>query len=252
MSELINFRDFGGYKTRDGRRVKKDTFYRGGSYRDLTPEDREYIQSLNIQHLFDYREEHELESDEMRSTFAKNVHNSSASAHLNNLHQGSDGEERKEDEVLVLSSENMKDFYRVLPFGNPGYKEMFDVLVQDENATPFLHNCTAGKDRTGVASALILIALGVHSKIAISDYMKSMNAYEQVYKNELRRNVGKVKEEGELIYRVPGLVVMPEYIETALDAILEKYGTYEKYFEEEYGMTQEILDTLRDRYTESV
>lgn len=248
MSELINFRDFGGYKTRDGRKVKKDIFYRCGSYRDLTEEDRDFLRSLNINHLFDYREAHELESDEMRQTFAKNVHNSSASAHLNNLHQGTDAETN----VLVLDAESMMDFYKVLPFDNPGYKEMFDVLINDDNAVPFLHNCTAGKDRTGLATALILIALNVHSKIAMSEYMKSMNAYEAVYRNELRRNIDKVKDEGEFIYRVPGLVVMPCYLETSLNAILEKYGTFEKYFEAEYGLDEEKLKAFREKYTESI
>ncbi|WZU02051.1 tyrosine-protein phosphatase [Erysipelothrix sp. D19-032] len=73
-SELINFRDFGGYPTQDGRFIKEAIFFRCGSYRDLTEEDRDYIRSLNIQNLCDYREVSELDRDELRETFAKKVY----------------------------------------------------------------------------------------------------------------------------------------------------------------------------------
>lgn len=242
MSELINFRDFGGYKTRSGRVVKKNIFYRCGSYRDLTEEDREYLRSLNIQNLLDYRENHELDKDEYRETFAKKVHTLSASAHLNVLHQGN------EDAFAVLSSDSMIDFYRKLPFDNPAYKNMFKVL-QEDNATPYLHNCTAGKDRTGVATALILVLLDVHTKVVMAEYMLSMNAYEQIYSNEVRR-LADSSRENELLHKIPGLVVMPTYLKAAFDAILERYGSYEAYFEKEYGLDEAAIQALRERYTE--
>lgn len=241
MSGLINFRDFGGYPTKDGRTVKKGIFYRCGSYRDLTEEDRDMLRSLNIQNLCDFREIGELDLPEFRESFAKNVHTISASAHL-----GTFDEDKKDD--FVFNSNSMRDFYRKLVFDNPGYKNVMRVL-QEENATPYLHNCTAGKDRTGLGTALIQLALGVDENIVMADYMKSMDAIEEVVGNEKRRLLEGVGEES-LYHKFIGLVVMPSYLQAALDTIKEKYDTYDAYFEAEYGMDEEVLKRLRTMYTE--
>ncbi|CAM4140849.1 tyrosine-protein phosphatase [Erysipelothrix inopinata] len=241
MSELINFRDFGGYQTKDGRRVKKDTFYRCGSYRDLTEEDRDYLRSLNIQHLLDYRELTELDSDEQRESFAKNVHTISASAHLGLF------ETDKTVPYTILTTESMDEFYKKLPFSNPAYINMFNILLED-GATPYLHNCTAGKDRTGLATSLILLALDVKEDIVTYEYMLSMDAYDAIVENERRRMNGDLTEET-LYYKIPGLIIRPSYLQASFDEIRRVYGTFDHYFEEEFGLTREKRDQLKEMYT---
>lgn len=242
MSELINFRDFGGYPTKDGRKIKTGIFYRSGSYRDLTEEDRAYVKTLNIQNLHDFREPTELDKDERKEGLAKNVHDISASLHLGGF------EEDPSVPYTVLSSESMIEFYEKLPFSNPAYQNVFKVL-QEEDAVPYLHNCTAGKDRTGVATALIQLALGMHEDAIVYDYMLSMEAYDAIFENEVRRlKEGRTVET--LLYKVPGLIIKPGYLKSALTAIIEKYGSYETYFEAEYGLDSEKLEALRERYTE--
>lgn len=242
MSGLINFRDFGGYPTQDGTHVKKGIFYRGGSYRDLTESDREYIKSLNIKNLHDYRESMELDSDEKQEELADVAHIISASAYLGGF------ERDEEAEYEELTSDAMIAFYEQIPFGNPAYKNVFKVL-QEDDAVPYLHNCTAGKDRTGLASALILSALNVDYHIIMSDYMKSMNAYNEIFNNEVRR-LTNGRQVGSLLYKIPGLVIMPKYLDASFNAIFTKYGSLENYFLEEFGMDADALDKFRARYTE--
>lgn len=242
MSELINFRDFGGYPTKDGKNVKKGIFYRGGSYRDLTESDRQYLQSLKIKNLHDYREAQELDTDERQHELAETAHIISASAYLGGF------ESDEEAEYDELTSDAMVEFYEKLPFGNPAYKNVFKVL-QEDDAVPYLHNCTAGKDRTGLATALILTALNVDYHIVMSDYMKSMNAYNEIFNNEVRR-LKNGREVGSLLYKMPGLVIMPKYLDASFNAIFTKYGSLEKYFLEEFGMDQEAMEAFRAKYTE--
>lgn len=241
MTGLINFRDFGGYPTKDGRVIKRGIFFRCGSYRDLTEEDREFLRSLNINNLCDFRELTELDLPEYRETFAKQVHTVSASAHL-----GTFDEETKDD--FVFDSNSMREFYTKLVFNNPGYHNMMQVL-QSENATPYLHNCTAGKDRTGLGTALIQLALGVDEIYVKEDYIKSMDAIEQVIGNEVRRLPQGHREES-LYHKMLGLVVMPSYLQAALDTIKSKYNTYEEYFYDEFGFTPESLEAFRTKYTD--
>lgn len=242
MSGLVNFRDFGGYPTQDGRKIKKGIFYRSGSYRDLSDEERDYIRSLNIQTLCDFREIEELDLPEHRETFAKDVYTISASAHLGMF-------DNNAEEKFEFTSKHMKTFYERLVFANPGYQNVFRVL-QEDNAVPYLHNCTAGKDRTGVGTALVQLMLGVSEDLIMVDYMKSMNAIEEIFGNEKRRLAAGLDEES-LYHKTVGLVVMPAYLETALNTIKEKYDTYDAYFEAEYGLDQATIAALRDRYTEA-
>ena len=61
------------------------------------------------------------------------------------------------------------DLYKQMPFGNPAYHELFRLL--EEHRVPLLFHCTCGKDRTGIAAMLVLLALGVSREDAIADYM---------------------------------------------------------------------------------
>ena len=242
MSELINFRDFGGLPTENGKNIKKGIFYRSGSYRDLGFEDRQFIQSLGIQNLFDYREDMEQDTDEKQVELAETFHAVSASGHLGIFDDEDNGE------VVKISDESMMDMYRRLPIENPAYKVLFEVLVE-EDSVPLLHNCTAGKDRTGLATALIQLALGVDWDYVMLDYMKSMNAYERIFLNEVRRLKNGHKP-SDLLHKMPGIVVMPSYLEASFDAIFERYGSLEKYFLDEFGLSQTDLEKLKDKYTE--
>lgn len=240
MSELINFRDFGGLPTMDHRQVKKGYFYRSGSYRDLTEEDVAFLKTLNIDHLFDYRESSEIDKKERHEEFAENIHRISASEYLGGFD--------KEEQPVTLDQEAMVDFYQQIPFGNPAYKNLFNVLKKQDEAIRILHNCTAGKDRTGLASALILKALDVKEEAIMLDYLKSMNAYEQILNNEYRRLNGQTKDV--LLHKLSGLVVMPQYLEASFEAIIKRYGDFDRYFEEEYALSKEDRERLKAFYLE--
>lgn len=239
MSELINFRDFGDLPTTDGKRVKKGHFYRSGSYRDLLEEDIVFLKTLEIDHLFDYRESSELDKPERHEEFAKVVHRISASEYLGGFD--------KEEDPVVLDMKAMVEFYRQIPFGNPGYQNLFKVLLSEKQPITMLHNCSAGKDRTGLATALVQKALDVHDDAIMMDYLKSMNAYEQILQNEYRRLNGQT--EASLLNKLSGLVVMPQYLEASFEAIEEKYGSFDRYFEEEFGMESSDRKRLKKMYT---
>lgn len=241
MSELINFRDFGGLETTDGKKIKKGIFFRSGSYRDLLEEDREYIKSLKIKNLHDYREPNELDKDEKQIEMTENFHPISASAHLGIFEQNT------EETVVVIDDKSMIDFYKKLPFDNPAYKNLFETLME-EDAVPLLHNCTAGKDRTGIATALIQLSLGARMDSVLLDYMKSMDAYEYILENERRRLNGH--SDCSLMNKLSGLIIKPAYLNAAFDEIINKYGSFDEYFEKEFSLGSKEREILKLRYTE--
>lgn len=166
-----NFRELGGYTGCGGRHVKYGAFYRSPALANIkTPADRARFEELGVRTVFDFRSEKER-------TLAPDpafpgVVNIPASAML-----AEDGSEmdfdlekllRSEDGIRMLT-EGVHESYARMPFGNPAYRALFGAIRAGQ--TPILFHCTAGKDRTGVAAALILKALGVSREDIVEDYL---------------------------------------------------------------------------------
>ena len=171
-----NFRELGGYTGCGGRHVKYGAFYRSPALANIkTPADRARFEELGVRTVFDFRSEKER-------TLAPDpdfpgVVNIPASAML-----AEDGSEvdfdlekllRSEDGIRMLT-EGVHESYARMPFGNPAYRALFGAIRAGQ--TPILFHCTAGKDRTGVAAALILKALGVSREDIVEDYLLTSSA----------------------------------------------------------------------------
>ena len=135
------------------------------------------------------------------------------------------------------------DLYKQMPFGNPAYHELFRLL--EEHRVPLLFHCTCGKDRTGIAAMLVLLALGVSREDAIADYMLT-NVYRKAIIDKFMQD--KPANQYDLLLPVEG--VSESMGAGSIDVLLEKYPSYEAYFEAEYGLTPARLAALRDFYLE--
>ena len=103
----------------------------------------------------------------------------------------------------------------------------------------------AGKDRTGIAAMLVLLALGVSREDAIADYMLT-NVYRKAINDKFMQD--KPADQYDLLLPVEG--VSESMGAGSIDVLLEKYPSYEAYFEAEYGLTTARLAALRDFYLE--
>lgn len=126
---------------------------------------------------------------------------------------------------------------------NPAYHELFRLL--EEHRVPLLFHCTCGKDRTGIAAMLVLLALGVSREDAIADYMLT-NVYRKAIIDKFMQD--KPADQYDLLLPVEG--VSESMGAGSIDVLLEKYPSYEAYFEAEYGLTTARLAALRDFYLE--
>ena len=120
---------------------------------------------------------------------------------------------------------------------------MLRRLAQPENLPTLVH-CTAGKDRTGFASALVLLALGVPEETVMEDYLRT-----NLHLGSLRRLVLFVplysffRTESQDI--LPLIEARPEYLQASLDAIAENYGSVDAYLEAALGVGPELRANLR-------
>ena len=130
-----------------------------------------------------------------------------------------------------------------MAFANPAYQRLFDLLLQDDGNLYF--HCTAGKDRTGVAGFLIMMALGVEEEDAIQEYLLS-NTYLKQGDDEFAMLLNSSEEKKQLF--VPLLGVQEEFIRLTIRSIKEAYTSYDEFFLREYKLDQEKRNRLAELY----
>lgn len=250
LKNFSNFRDLGGYDTKDGRIVKWGLFYRSEDLSNLKDSDLEYFKTLGIKNILDYRSKQEEEGKpDVEVNGVKNI-NISAMSDLgnDNLDMASYVEGiLKGDKMTITPKELLIEGYKSMPLNNPAFKELFNLFKNPEN-TAILQHCTAGKDRTGIGSALILLALGVPEETVILDYLESNNNRKVSNEKVMAMCKPYIKDE-ETKKLIEGILgVSRDFIEESLKVIKQSYNSYEEYFEKEYRLNKEDLDELRNAY----
>lgn len=249
LDSTYNFRDFGGYVGHEGKTVKKNVLYRADSLSKLTEDDVNKLESLNIRDIIDYRSDEERYNNEDVEIPNAQVHLLDPIATIAQFAGSGTGSDEfsienitQETLINLLGEENRK--FVESDRGQEVYKEMLNLVLNTEGA--IVQHCTAGKDRTGYGSALVLLLLGVSKEDVIYDYLLTN---ESVKIKPMEINPMDIEDEA-LIEAMSVLQgVRMEFIVPAFKA-LEKYDSVEHYVIEELGFTQEDIDSLRDKYLE--
>ncbi|WP_300381178.1 tyrosine-protein phosphatase [Henriciella sp.] len=246
-----NFRDLGGYETKDGRTVKWGKIYRSGVMDGLTDGDYAYLSSLGIQVICDLRTAHER-ADEPTDWRAGEVDYLSFPDPESSGDMGFRAVFEKPDATPQMVSKSMADGYSDIAHEQaPAYREMFDRLAAGE--IPLAFNCSAGKDRTGVGAALLLTALGVPRETVVADYALSETYVD--YMEEFTGNEDAIDEDSPYAFlaKLPPEMVAPLmrsnplYIETALADLEAEYGSVMTFLRQEVDVTEEELEAIRSQ-----
>ena len=162
-----NFRDLGGWRAADGRQVKWGKIYRSGVMTDLTMADFDYLQALGLNVICDLRSPSEREVEP--NPFVKAGGPTVVAIGYDRTAALSALMKMTTREAAI---QGFADAYvDLLDLLAPHYTDLFARLLAHEG--PLAFNCSAGKDRTGMASALILSVLGAPRQTVIADYALS-------------------------------------------------------------------------------
>jgi protein-tyrosine phosphatase len=239
-----NFRDLGGYQTADGHHVRYRLVYRSENLSNLTPADEQRLEDLHIEAEIDLRtaEERQNEPDRWQH-LPPDIYNSPKSTLTPKLKSlfAAIHDAKSARSAIDKFYANMPNLYR------GEYAAFFRRLVNGEY--PIVVHCTAGKDRTGVASAILLSVLGVPQKTVIADYMLT-NQLLPVPSRQPTSSTGPVNfaidqlpdDAREELWRT-----REEYIHAALDAITRQYGSVDGYIKAQLGLTPNDIITLRKK-----
>lgn len=247
--ECENFRELGGYRGFDGKSVKHGVFFRGPALCDIRlKEDRERFLNLGIRTIWDFRSESERRHEP--DPAFEGIEYISRSALRDAQGQDVDfdieaifaGGEQTVSQMLHL----VEDGYAHMPFDNNAYRELFRILAQKR--VPVYFHCSAGKDRTGIGAALILLALGVDRETVIQDYLitNTCRPKARVQIETVLKKFFPAQRASELAAVTAG--VQRSSIERALNAIEERYPRFEDYLAAECDVDDRTLGTIRQMY----
>jgi protein-tyrosine phosphatase len=234
LTGASNFRDLGGYPTGDGRSIRWRQIFRSSHLGQLTAADVSALRGLGLKTAFDLRgsEERNLFSCGLEiAVHSLPIEPTVAAALRARLAAGN---------LLTPAdaTEAMSQSYRHYVRGNtPRFRALFAHLVEDR--APLVIHCTAGKDRTGFACALILRALGVRFEIVAEDYLLTNRFY--------RRDAAAGHAWPEAVGAVIGSV-QEGFLAAAFDAINADYGDLETYLHDGLGLGARQRESLAARY----
>ncbi len=242
-----NLRDIGGYNTADMRRfVQYGLLYRSGMLSYYRDERLEYLQSLNLRQIIDLRMPEEVVQKYVDPPIAGADHINLSplnAAEMNQFVATLDELAQLTPDRAVVAYQDVIGTYRTAIFGNAAYQRMFRLLL--EGKLPLLYHCSAGKDRTGMASALILMALGIPRETIIYDYMLTNDARANLVE-KLMLEFARKNDDPTVVEALGFFIsVRIEAIESMFAAIDEKYDTVADFFKTELLVTKEEIEQLQ-------
>jgi protein-tyrosine phosphatase len=238
LAGASNFRDLGGYPGRDGRVVRWRHIFRSNHLGHVTEADIEILRGLGLRSAFDFRGTEER-AEAMCGLTEIAVHSlpiePTVVATLRA--RGANGVPLSSADAVDVMRDSYRNYVR---YNTPNFRTLFAHLLEDR--APLVIHCTAGKDRTGFACALILHALGVPDDLIADDYLLTNRFY--------RRDPSASSDLPDEVRLVLGSVEA-SFLAAAFDAISVDYGDLESYFSDGLGLGARERETLQARYLES-
>jgi protein-tyrosine phosphatase len=238
LTGASNFRDLGGYAGKDGRTVRWRRIFRSNHLGHLTEADIAVLRGLGLKSAFDFRGAEERSAAQCAiseiTVHSLPVEPTVVAALRARLANGralspSDGIEVMRESYVGYVRQNTQR-----------YRSLFAHLLED--SAPLVIHCTAGKDRTGFACALILHALGVPEDVISEDYLLTNRFY--------RRDPSASNDLPDDVRQVLSSVQAP-FLAAAFEAVCADYGDLEQYLSEGLGLGTNERAALQARYLEA-
>ena len=238
-----NLRDLGGYETADGRVVKTGRLFRSDELHGLTDADLDVIAELGVRVMFDLRNEEERRLKPNRIPPDVVVHERQAPPQEK---QGRTLEEQVaqgERPIQADDDEFGAVYVALLTYLGKELRHIVE-LAAEADEKPLLFHCVAGKDRTGIAAAILLGLLGVPDETILDDYELTTQLWTPYRLEQLADFIAEHGLDADNMRMIAS--ARRPVLQKALDHIHATWGTYETYAVDQLGVDQKVVANLRD------
>lgn len=257
LEGTTNTRDIGGYQTSDLRTVRWGQIIRSDNLSRLTGDDFRKLEEIGVKTVIDLRTEREhddsptvWQGDNPPQFFHFSIGDVNHEWFRAQRRMMRDNRFTEEQ-----SLEHMVDGYRMIAdVGPPSYRQLMEVVLDPSN-WPILIHCSAGKDRSGVAVALILEAIGVDRETIMEEYLLTNEVGRSQQKAEFLaresskyRGVGRRNRSPSASAWYPIVGVRAEMLEAFYASVNEEYGSMDAFLAE-LGVDQEARSALMSSLT---
>jgi protein-tyrosine phosphatase len=241
LSGQHNFRSLGGIPAAGKKKIKEGMLFRSGDLHSITDADVVLLEQMNLSMIIDFRSQREREIRPNReiNTIRKTCHYE--------IHD--EPRERAAKYVEIRNEEGLNqllvdEYPRIIKNYKGQYRRFFSDL-ESTSLLPLVFQCSAGKDRTGLAAIFLLTALGVPREDILSDYYAT-NHYALAHATEIIGIINKKGYNGELMR--PLLEVRPEYLDAGIREIESHSGNLMDFVVKE--LKADVV-RLRDKFLEN-
>jgi protein-tyrosine phosphatase len=236
LEGAVNFRDMGGYATTEFRSISMGLIYRSGDISQLTDKDMEELKRRRLYTVIDFRGEEEAAN-------APDCLLPGADYLL--LPSGSPGAAFFAQDH-ISDKEAMLAFYSDISYFKEKYRPFFKKILTLPDTSALLFHGNIGKDRTGIAAALLLCALDVPMETIFSDYVATDFFREPHNRKAIDDLVEKQGIERETATRL--MEANPEYLQATFAAILQQYGSMAAFLRLEFGIGEGVKLSFQEKY----
>jgi len=250
LDGCVNFRDLGGYRAADSRRVRWGRLFRSGHMANLSAAGKRDFARLDIRAVCDFRLAEERASENAELPGAPPIATIGIPPGVGDREYFHRVFASTDDPRVVLEAvhETMRSIVRD---AGTRYARMFEVLLEQDGGSVLL-NCSAGKERTGVGSALVLTALGVPRESVIADFMLSRRyfpAMSEIPRVREKYAVRATDDAAATALIMPLLETHESYLAAAFAAIDESHASCEAFLAQVCQVGPAELRRLRELYT---
>ncbi|MCQ2466847.1 MAG: tyrosine-protein phosphatase [Clostridia bacterium] len=243
---IRNIRDFSVYVNKDGKKLRANQFYRSAALISLKDKDISFLNSIRPLTVIDLRSETEI-NEKPDYKLDKYIHVPILPEDSPGVSHSNDADNRMAKDVpnmIELYSDFIRDDYCVNGLGTA-----LNAICDLDREGSILWHCSEGKDRCGLVSALFLKLLDYDDEVILTDYLKSRkSANRKAYKyywlvlfmRKDRVLANAVKE---------AFFVKKEYLQAALDQIINRFGSYEAFYEY-IGLSQDKIIKIKEKFLE--
>jgi protein-tyrosine phosphatase len=243
MLKILNFRPLAKDAiNKNGKSLKPKTIFRSGAIAYAAKTDIMKIKSLGIRDIYDFRNHDELNAMPTLSNPALATH------HFDILKEAAHADT---EIYLKLTREQLNDgvlkMYRDSFGTTDGYKGAI-LQISEQKNPQFLFHCTAGKDRTGIFGAILMMILDFDSDAIKKEYLTIDKRAMRILGHKMLKKTG-LKPKDVDTSKFDGIMgVLPEFIDAYMDRIISDYKEIDTYLFKKVGVTPEIKALFQERY----